>query len=169
VGELRASQLASGSNDQVFELLGEQLEKRLPNRTDPEFVDELRALPVGLRAMAATYELDVSLTMDDLGWHFGNWHDLDLAEETARGLEELRATELAGLFRQALAHAKDYWSELGSETWSDWYHGSRLEEAVMPLNERAWALLEDRWNGIFSYWVEYARQHPDRVGALHDG
>jgi hypothetical protein len=39
---------------------------------------------------------------------------------------------------------------------------------VMPLNRRAWAILQGRWNGIFSYWVEYARRHPERVGALHD-
>jgi hypothetical protein len=34
--------------------------------------------------MAATYELDVSLTLDDLGWHFGNWPDPALSEKTQR-------------------------------------------------------------------------------------
>jgi len=31
----------------------------------------MRALPPGLRAMIAIYELDVSMALDDLGWHFG--------------------------------------------------------------------------------------------------
>jgi hypothetical protein len=168
MGELRASAIAAGSDQQVFELLGEQLQKRLPSRTDPQYVDELRKLPPGLRAMAATYELDVSLALDDFGWHFGNWHDTELAEETAAGLVELGAPEIAELFRGAYQLAQQFWQELGSESWGDWYHGSRLEEAVMPLNRRAWAILQGRWNGIFSYWVEYARRHPERVGALHD-
>ena len=165
---ITAHAIAAGSNEAVFELLGKELEKRLPDRDDPEFVVELQKLPPGLRAMAATYELDVSLTLDDLGWHFGNWHNEELAKETAIGLEELGAVELARLFREAYGHAQKYWSELGSEKWMDWYHGSKLEEAVMPLNQAAWSLLKDRWNGIFSYWVEYAKRHPEKVGAKHD-
>ena len=114
--------------------------------------------------MAATYELDVSLTMDDLGWHFGNWHDRELAEETARGLEVLGATELAALFREAFRLAEQYWSELGSEDWSEWYHGSPLEKAVDPLNEKAWSILDTKKNGIFAYWIDYARKYPIRIG-----
>jgi len=114
--------------------------------------------------MAATYELDVSLTLDDLGWHFGNWHDIALAEETNRGLEELGVTELAIIYRNALEIALRYWKELGAEDWSKWYHESPLEKAINPLNEQAWKFLDKRKNGIFSYWVEYARKHPDRIG-----
>lgn len=69
--------------------------------------------------MAATYAPDVSLSINGLGWHFGNWHDQELAEETAAGLEELGATELAGPSRQAYVYAKDYWAEFGSGTWTD--------------------------------------------------
>lgn len=168
MGRITAREIVNASHDQVFELLGKELESRLPERDDPGFVTAIRTLPVGLRAMAATYELDVSLTLDDFGWHFGNWHDHELAEETARGLEELGAAELACLFREAYAHAKVFWDQLGSAGWMDWYHGSKLEEAVTPLNSAAWALLKNRWNGIFSYWVEYAKQHPQNVGADHD-
>ena len=103
-----------------------------------------------------------------LGGTSGNWHDAELAEETAAGLVELGASEIAELFVEAYRLAQQFWQELGSESWGDWYHGSRLEEAVMPLNRRAWAILQDRWNGIFGYWVEYARRHPEKVGALHD-
>jgi len=163
-----ANVLATGSNEEVFDLLGQELSRRLPDRDAPQFVSEIRKLPPGLRAMAATYELDVSLSLDDFGWHFGNWHNEELAKETAIGLEELGAAELAGFFREAFNHALEYWSELGSENWMKWYHGSKLEEAVMPLNRAAWALLKERWNGIFSYWVEYARQHPEKIGAKYD-
>lgn len=77
--------LASSPDEAVFESLRKELERRMPmNRGSPEFLVELRRLPHGLRAMAATYELDVSLTMDDLGWHFGNWHSTELAEEAGR-------------------------------------------------------------------------------------
>jgi hypothetical protein len=158
--------ITSGSDDDVFSLLGRELENRITStRGSPEFIAEIKELPQGLRAMAATYELDVSLALDDLGWHFGNWHSIELAEETATGLEELGAHELAEVFRAAFELAQDYWIVLGSENWTDWYHGSPLEEAVAPLNEKAWALLDGQKNGIFKYWVEYARKHPDRVGA----
>ena len=165
---ISAQAIHSGSNEQVFELLGKELDRLLPKADDPEFVSALRKLPPGLRAMAATYELDVSLALDDLGWHFGNWHDKELAEETAAGLEELGATEIAALFREAFSHAQRYWDELGSENWMEWYHGSELETAVEPLNTQAWSLLKERWSGIFSYWVEYAKRYPEKVGVKLD-
>lgn len=160
--------IVSGTDDDVFKLLGAELGERLPDRDSPEFVSELRKLPRGLRSMAATYELDVSLALDDLGWHFGNWHDEDLALETLGGLRELGATEFAELFESALTLARKHWSELEAEGWVEWYHGSELEAALMPLNERAWKLWNERPMGLFSYWVEYARRSPANVGARHD-
>jgi len=80
----------SSSDDEWFSLREKELENRISaDRGSAEFVAEIQGLPVGLRAMAATYELDVSLALDDLGWHFGNWHNEDLAEETARGLARI--------------------------------------------------------------------------------
>ena len=99
---LTLESIAGSSNDDLFTLLGRELEERITaKRGSPEFVAEIKELPIGLRAMAATHELDVSLALDDLGWHFGNWHSRDLAEETAAGLDELGATELADVFRAA--------------------------------------------------------------------
>jgi hypothetical protein len=166
MNNLTQKAIALSSSDELFRLLGKELEQRVrAKRGSPAFVAQIRSLPSGLRAMAATYELDVSLTMDDLGWHFGNWHSAELAEETARGLEELGAIELAGIFLEAFRLAVRYWNELGSKDWAQWYHGSPLEKAVMPLNERAWAILKTKKNGIFEYWVDYARKYPERVGA----
>jgi hypothetical protein len=35
------------------------------------------------------------MALDDLGWHFYNFHSRELAEETYRGLRELGADEAA--------------------------------------------------------------------------
>jgi hypothetical protein len=166
MGSLTPEAVNSSSDDQLFSLLGKELESRISaQRGSPEFVAQIRNLPAGLRAMAATYELDVSLALDDLGWHFGTWYDVGLAEETARGLEELGASELGKVFREAFQLAKIYWAERGAEDWMQWYHGSPFENAVGPLTKQAWSILKDNRNGIFKYWVDYARQHPERVGA----
>jgi hypothetical protein len=65
------------------------------------FLQKTRTIPVGLRAMAATFELDVSMTLDDLGWHFGNWAHRGYCDETLRGLRELEAPEYAEMFSKA--------------------------------------------------------------------
>ena len=165
MNSLTLKRLASSSEDELFKLLGQELGRRLTApRNSPEFLPEIRRLPVGLRAMAATYELDVSLTLDDLGWHFGNWHDEALAEETAHGLEVLGAPELARIFQEALRLALGYWSELGAKNWTQWYPGSPLEQTLEPWNEQAWNILAQHKTGIFHYWVEYARKNPNGVG-----
>jgi hypothetical protein len=157
--------IAGASDDDLFELLVNELERRLPNgrRPDDGFVGELRKLPPGLRAMAATYELDVSLSLDDLGWHFGNWHHMGLAQETAAGLDELGAAEMADIFRKAFRLARDYWSELGSEDWTKWYRTSALHKALHPLNLAAWAVWETKEQGLFRHWLDYARRFPERL------
>ena len=76
---LTKSTIAASSDEELFALLGGELARQAPvARNSPLFLPTIQTLPVGLRAMAATFELDVSLAMDDLGWHFGNWHDADL-------------------------------------------------------------------------------------------
>jgi hypothetical protein len=61
----------------------------------------MRALPPGLRAMTAIYQLDVSMALDDLGWHFGNWPDRALREETLQGLKEFRGCSTTCLLRHS--------------------------------------------------------------------
>jgi hypothetical protein len=167
MSKLTVDAIDSSNDDELFGLLGKELETRISvERSSPAFLDAIRELPVGLRAMAATYELDVSLALDDLGWHFGNWHSTELAEETARGLEELGASELAGIFREAFRLAQQHWERLAAVDWMDWYHGSELEKEVRPLNSQAWELLKGKDNEIFKHWVNYARRYPERVGAV---
>lgn len=39
--------------------------------------------------MAATHHLDVSLTLDDIGWHFLNFGEPNFVREREAGLREL--------------------------------------------------------------------------------
>jgi len=167
VSALTLKTIESSSDDALFAVLSKELERRIGRRGKArELAAKIRNLPIGLKAMAATYELDVSLALDDLGWHFGNWHDHGLAEETLRGLEELGAAELAEIFKAAFGLAIRYWNELGSKNWTKWYNGSPLEKAMKPLNEKAWSILKKNKTGIFDYWLAYARKHPDRIGVV---
>jgi hypothetical protein len=67
--------LDCAGHDDLLELLFAELKVRLPP-SEPfhmgPFLKKIRTIPIGLRAMAATFELDVSMALDDLGWHFGN-------------------------------------------------------------------------------------------------
>jgi hypothetical protein len=164
--------LDAETKEQVFERLAKELETRIgASRADvPAFLRAIRGLPVGLRAMAATYELDVSITLDDLAWHFRNWYDHDLAQETLRGLRELEAAEAADLFEQAYRVISGKWEEFGRYVQAEpaeynaWAKSSGLQAAIDPLNDRIWALADAQDpKGLFGYWVAYARKYPERI------
>ena len=155
---------SSLNDEELLQHLTAELGRLHPfDHSSQEFILGLRTLPRGFRAMAATYELDVSLTLDDLGWHFGNWHDLGLAAETLNGLKELGADELAMTFGQALEIAQLYWDHLQRDDWTSWYPESRLARSMEPLNQQAWKILEGKKQGIFVSWVSYARKHAERL------
>lgn len=118
--------------------------------------------------MAATYQLDVSLTLDDLGWHFANWHHRGYCEETTWALRELEAFEQAELFAKAYALAQPWWDKISEliaddfNTFVAWYSDSELDRSTMPLTRRMWDLQEID-NGLFGYWTKYARKYPNKV------
>ena len=125
------------------------------------FVAAIQQLPSGLRAMASIYQLDVSLALDDLGWHFANWHHHGFALETSRGLRELGADSLATLFDAAYAQATQYWSQLAAPGFVKWYRDSDLERGLEPLNEQMWAFCRQQGDlGLLALWLAYARRHP---------
>jgi hypothetical protein len=160
------------SDDKLLQLLLGALTEALPptvGQSNDEYVARMQRLPAGLHAMAATYELDVSMASDDLGWHFGNWHHEGLAKEALWGLRELEATEAAEVFESAHNLALQYWENLGSEGWQDWYVLSPLDKAMDPLNVRMWAICKRHEMGLMGYWIAYARRHPERVvsGSQH--
>jgi hypothetical protein len=173
---LTVAQLQKARSDEdVLQLLKAELNALFPpdsRRDNTVFLSRLQTAPRGLRAMAATFELDLSMAMDDLAWHFVNHHDLDLYEETSSGLRELGATEAAELFEAAFAIVKPRWDELGTVAPNDssgsvdphdWMEETGIQEQIGPLNKRMWKLL-DQWrdHGLMHYWISYARAHPER-------
>lgn len=86
-----------GLQEELLALLSERVEGD-PYSEDGSFSASLRKLPVGLRAMAATHWLDISLTMDSITWHFGNFGEPGLVAATEAGLQELGLEELGQIF-----------------------------------------------------------------------
>jgi hypothetical protein len=147
---------------QVFELIQTQIHAH-PYAWDGAFAEEIRCLPPGLRAMAATHHLDVSLTLDDIGWHFLNFGHPSHVAETELGLRELGLPDLADMFREADTLVGPLLSEI-RRPGGDYYgvieqarHTKRIDE----LSSRARSVLGDQ--GIYPRWAAYAREHPDRV------
>ena len=162
--------LNANTDEDLLKLLSGELQRFFPPevRKNPViFLSRLYAAPAGLRAMAATYELDVSLALDDLAWHFVNHHGLfELAEETIFGLRELEAQEAADIFQSALAIIKPHWQDLnqipvGEE--HEWLDSKGIQTQMNPLNERMWKSLKQyEDNSLMSLWPAYARKHPER-------
>ncbi|MBB5055573.1 hypothetical protein HDF16_000242 [Granulicella aggregans] len=137
--------------------------------SDGSFSATLATLPVGLRAMAATHCLDISLTLDSIIWHFGNFGEPGLVEQTEAGLRELGLHELAKCFSDAkhmmlplLAHRK---VEDGNP-YEILERAGRRDEAD-KIKRRAWDLdnLGRGKSVIYEAWIRYTREHPDRVFA----
>lgn len=165
-------------DEKLFELLSAELRRRLrysENDDLDRFLVDIRAIPVGLRAMAAIYQLDVSVCLDDLGWHFANWHHRGYCEKTLWALRELEAFQEAELFAEAYARAQPYWDQIGElirddfQKFVEWYPDSGLDKATIPLSRRMWDLCgtgEGHKNGLLRYWVSYARKYPHKVVQL---
>ncbi len=160
---------------ELFDMLSEELQERLPAEDEGGDVDlllkRIRGFPAGLRAMAATYQLEMTMSQDDLGWFFAQWHHCGYCEETLWGLRELGAAEEADIFAQAYAAAQPHWDTVGKlieqdfENFVEWYPASALQSALRPLNERMWRVCEAGGNriGLFRHWVSYARANPGNV------
>jgi hypothetical protein len=157
------------SDENLQARLGAELE-RLIGRTPGTgqvraILPALRRLPPGLRAMAATYELDVSMAMDGLEDHFVNWHNKALALETLAGLRTLGARQEADVFARALRLAFRHWRSLASGAPK---RGSALYKQFDPLNIKLWHLLGYQGKtgrSLMELWAPYARAHPESVCA----
>jgi hypothetical protein len=146
----------------VFDLLKRHVHAD-PYAWDGALAMEIRVLPPGLRAMAATHHLDVSLTLDDIGWHFLNFGHPSHVEETEIGLRELGLCDLAAMFREAYELVRPHLAEI-RRPGGDYCavmeragHTKRIDE----LSSQARAVLGAQ--GIYRCWAAYARQNPDRV------
>jgi len=134
--------------------------------SDGSFATNLAVLPVGLRAMGATHWLDISLTLDSITWHFGNFGEPSFVAETEKGLLVLGLQELHTVF----CEARDLMIRLlNRRTAADGdpyqiLERKGLRERGDEIDRRAWAL-HDLANGspIYAAWTQYAREHPERV------
>ena len=138
--------------------------------SDGSFAEGLRQLPAGLRAMAATHWLDISLTLDSITWHFGNFGEPGLMAATAEGLAKLGLTALASCFRDARELMVPL-LEGRTEEDGDRYEileDKNLRQVAREIDRRAWDLdnaCNERTGRsvIYEAWVHYAREHPERV------
>jgi hypothetical protein len=138
-----------------------------PYGDDGTFASTIGRLPPGLRAMAATHWLDISLTLDSITWHFGNFGEPGLVALTEAGLRELDLSELADCFVEAKELMQPL---LACRTEADGDPYEILERAGLQaraheIDDRASAL-GNRGRGesvIYNAWIRYTREHPDRV------
>jgi len=172
---LSVEQIRSAVSDEdLFRLLSEELKRLFPPEIcrDPVvFLSRIHAAPPGLRAMATTYDLDVSMALDDLAWHFINHQSsFDLVSETVDGLRELEANEVAEIFEAAMEIIKPHWTSLpevielkGGGPKHDWLDAKGIQSQMDPLNFRLWKILDQYGNGgLLSLWPVYARKYPER-------
>jgi hypothetical protein len=138
-----------------------------PYSNDGSFAANIARLPPGLRAMAATHWLDMSLTLDSITWHFGNFGEPGLVAQTEAGLRELDLHELAECFVEA-KNLMTPLLALRTEADGDPYEileRAGLRERADEIDRRADALdaLGPGESMIYEAWIRYTRQHPDRV------
>jgi Rad3-related DNA helicase len=157
-------------DEDLYEIISSEMSNLMQdiNFSDKkEYVKAIQSLPKLYWALGAIYDLDVSLALDDLGWHFGNHYSLELANETLKALKEIGADEEYEIFSEALEIVKKYWAELGDalkpeniENFPDWYANSELEKRLEELNRRMWKIVPER-RSLLSYITNYARAHPE--------
>jgi hypothetical protein len=115
--------------------------------------------------MAAIFKLDVSMALDDLGWHFANFHHKRYCKETSRGLHTLEASEAAEIFDRAFEIVLSYWDDISKMLmgdsrrnfciFSEWYAGSSLEKALGPLNNALDEICDrSKKYRLMNYWRE---------------
>ena len=107
-------------DERLFKLLTSALNELFPpdvQNDQNQFVIALTNAPSGLRAMAGIFDLDVSMSLDDLAWHFGNHNDERFLQETVASLGELEALEAADIFLSAWEIVKSYLPEIRSKDW----------------------------------------------------
>jgi hypothetical protein len=149
----------------LFELLSSRV-KANPYGSDSGIAGEINQLPVGLRAMAATHHLDISMTLDSVCWHYRNFGETKFVDLTEEGLRELGLEELADVFHEAGL----VMMPLNTPKLTDWnaaIEENGLEARVEEIDRRGWDVYGEAAkpsNGtIYDAWLRYARQHPERV------
>ncbi len=167
---VEAIQKAS-SDEELVDLLTAELQLRLPEQMLEDrdlYHQALTALPRGLRAMAGIHEFDVSMSMDDLAWHFGNQNDERDLRGTSDGLRELGLTEFAEFFDRAWKIMEPHLDvlrrgEVKAEDFSEWLEKIGAQQQIDPMNDVIWDYC-DKFPGLglMQSWAEYAKKYPER-------
>lgn len=161
----------SGLLEEIGDLLTAKVNAN-PYGDDSNVARSIATLPRGLKAMAATHWLDISLTLDSITWHFGNFGEPGLVKATEEGLRELGLEELADCF----AEARDLMVPLlaqrvaGEGDAYELLQKAGLKERADEIDSRAWALdnLGPERSLIYESWIRYTRQTPELVFNLPD-
>lgn len=139
-----------------------------PYSEDGSFAEAIRRLPAGLRAMAATHWLDLSLTLDEIGWRFLNFGEPGLVEETEKGLRELGLDLLANYFAETYEIVRPLRETVNNGD-QDYEALERIgkSERIDELSRLAWELESDGEtfsdSVIYGAWLRYVRAYPERV------
>lgn len=159
------------SDEALFNLLSDELQLLLPEelQNDPDrYHATLAELPRGIRAMAGMYFFDVSMSLDDLAWHFGNQNDERDLQETLNGLREMELIEIAEMFEQMWEFMKPHMTALqagdyGGKDFSDWLGEIGAQKLADPMNKIIWKYCEEHSDfRLMASWLAYARKYPDR-------
>jgi hypothetical protein len=138
-----------------------------PYSDDGSYAAALAGLPTGLRAMAATHHLDISLTLDDIGWHFLNFGEPGLVRKTEAGLRELGLGDIADYFVEAHAIVNPLKPEIReSEDYYFCLESRGLMARIYELTHKAQASERQptvSYSRIYAAWIKYARAHPEKV------
>lgn len=159
------------TDEELFQLLSNAVSEYFPPELKEDrdkFFAAVQSAPRGIRAMAGVYDLDVSLSMDDLGWHFGNHNDERFLAETEWSLREFGAVEAAEIFKAAWKIAEPHlpeireWNEQKGD-FSEYLESSGIQAQMDQLNDRIWAITNDLGDiGLLQLWVSYARKYPEK-------
>jgi hypothetical protein len=156
----------AGLQEELMKLLTERAVGD-PYSEDGSFAKTIAQLPPGLRAMAATHWLDMSLTLDSITWHFGNFGEPQLVAETEAGLRELGLHELASCFVEAKELMVPLLAQRSTAEDNPYEMLERagLKERADEVDERASALgsVEPNKSSIYEARTRYTRRYPARV------
>jgi hypothetical protein len=159
---------------ELFSMLTDRV-KASAYEEDGSYATAIKSLPIGLRAMAATHHLDVSLTLDDIGWHFLNFGEAGLVRETEAGLRQLGLADLAEWFIEAHRIVEPFLKAVASGTikspgdeYYNWLEQSGNRPRMDVLCQFAWdkskgCSADADGSAIYESWIKFARSKPEDV------
>lgn len=172
---LTAAEIHAAPNDEaLIDLLNGEIHRLIPTESfadDEKYFDAVDVLPPGLRAMQGVYSLEVSMSFDDLAWHFLNHPSERSSQLIYNGLLELELAEVATLFKSAWDIMQPHLVEFvlirnRDSNWHLWLKTNGLQSPIDPLNERLWEVIDSLPQRLPSAWAIYARKYPERCIAI---